>query len=684
MPDLANLGYMIAAVAYAGLLVLLSVAWEGRGQGGRLIAAVLMTVIWALAFAYFSIDQSLPSAPALFFAETLYKAAWLVVLAGLVESGGFPRLMARLSYVAWIAVLLAGKAAMAVSGHAFVTVGLAGGLLLPVIGLVLLEQIYRNANTSGRWTLKFLYIGLGVLFVFDVFMYSQALLVGGISPQLWLARGYVVTVAVPLIALAARRNPDWSVRVFVSRDVVFYSTSFMAIGGYLMLMAAGGYLVRLTGGTWGRVAEVLFFGGALVLLAVLVGSTALRRKLKVFLVKNFYKHKYEYRDEWLRFIATLSQDHEGEDPRVTGIRAVARIVGSPGAVLLGCDETHAGRSIAVSWPGESLVPESACRLCANDQLLEFMVDRQWVIDLVEYRRDRDVYEQLELPEWLHSQGDWRLVVPVLLRERLLGILLLKEPPAGFELTFEDRDLLKTVARHLAVHLAQHESERRLAELRQFEAYNRLAAFLMHDLKNVVAQLDLLVANAERHRTNPTFVDDAIETVANAALRLTRLTEQLQRGEVTETSELCALEEVVRSAVDRSQDREPRPELLIVKGGLAVMAGRERLVDIIQHVIRNAQEATPRDGKIAVRLAGDLERAFVEVLDSGHGMTPEFIRERLFRPFDSTKGSKGMGIGAYEAREYARSLGGDVEVESSPGRGSSFRLILPAVALPAVA
>ena len=677
----AALGYGLAAVAYVGLFVLLLVAWEGRGQGWRLLAAALFTAAWAGILVLFAADA--PVLPA-FLIETLRNATWLIVLAGLVETGGFPRLLARASYLAWMAVLAVGAAAVVLPALDFVTVGLAGGLLLPLIGLVLLEQIYRNANTSGRWALKFLYLGLGGIFVYDVFLYSQALLLGGVSPELWFARGYVVALAVPFIAIAARRNPTWSVTVFVSRDIVFYSTSFMAIGGYLMLMAAGGYLVRLVGGSWGGVAEVVFFAIALGVLAVLVGSTSLRRQLKVFLVKHFYKHKYEYRDEWLRFIATLSEEHKGEDPRVTGIRAVAQIISSPGAVLLTRDESRAECSIGASWPSDSLVPDTAAGLGADRQLLEFMGEREWVIDLAEYRQDRDAYEQLELPGWLVSHGDWRLIVPVLLRDKLLGILLLKEPPAGFELTFEDRDLLKTVARHVAAHLAQYDSERRLAESRQFEAYSRLTAFLMHDLKNAVAQLNLLVTNAERHKANPVFIDDAIDTVANTARRITRLIEQLQRGEASEATERVALDELVRSAIERSGDREPRPELVVERPGLTVAASRERLANVLEHVIRNAQDATARDGRITVRLAGTPERALVEISDTGQGMTSEFVRERLFRPFDSTKGSKGMGIGAYQAREYARALGGDVEVESSPGRGTSFRIILPVVSLPAVA
>jgi len=677
------LGYSIAAAGYAGLFFLLLVAWEGRGQGPRLIAATLVTALWAAVLALYASQQMAPVV-AVFVAETLRYAAWLIVLAGLVESAGFPRLVARLSYLAWLAVLAAGLAAIFTQNPFFDRVGLIGGLLLPLLGLVLLEQIYRNANSSGRWALRYLYLGLGGVFVYDVFLYSQALLLHGVSAEAWFARGYIVALAVPFLALAARRNPSWSVKVFVSRDVVFYTTSFMAVGSYLLLMAAGGYFIRFIGGSWGAVAQLVFFAAAIGLLGVLVGSTSLRRKLKIFLVKHFYKHKYEYREEWLRFIATLSNDGSTEDARVTGLRAVAQIIGSPGAVLLSCDEGRATGVLAAGWPGDHLVPDSAASLCGNGQLLELLSKREWVVDLDEYRLDADAYEQLDLPDWLVSRREWRLIIPVLLRDQLLGMMLLKAPPAGFELTFEDRDLLKTVARHVATHLAQFESERRLAEARQFEAYSRLSAFLMHDLKNAVAQLNLVVTNAEKHKANPAFIDDAIDTVASTAGRITRLIDQLQRGEVADRTETLPLELLARTAVERSQGRAPRPELVLDATGLEIVAGRERLTSVLEHVIRNAQDATPDDGRVSVRVGRREGQAIVEVADTGQGMSPEFMRERLFRPFDSTKGAKGMGIGAYQAREYARSLGGDVEVESMPGQGTTFRFILPAASLSAVA
>jgi len=245
-----------------------------------------------------------------------------------------------------------------------------------------------------------------------------------------------------------------------------------------------------------------------------------------------------------------------------------------------------------------------------------------------------------------------------------------------------------------VHLAQYDADRRLAESRQFETYHRLTAFVMHDLRNLTAQLALIVANAEKHRRNPEFVDDAIGTIANSTERMQRLIEQLQRREVQSASRRFSLNEAARRACERCLARKPAPACDLPADDVWVEGDPERLTMMVEHVIRNAQDATPENGSVRVRVAvdggpgseasapvGDTSRlrgpvASVTVADTGTGMSRDFISERLFKPFDSTKGSKGMGIGAYQVREYVRALGGRVDVESEVGKGTRITLRIP--------
>jgi putative PEP-CTERM system histidine kinase len=199
---------------------------------------------------------------------------------------------------------------------------------------------------------------------------------------------------------------------------------------------------------------------------------------------------------------------------------------------------------------------------------------------------------------------------------------------------------------------------------------------MHDLKNSVAQLQLLVSNAAKHRHNPEFVDDAIDTIANTVERMTRLIDQLQSREAHSSERRVDLAAVLQAAVSRSEVRAPAPQVLVDAHDYTVMADPARLAAVFDHIIRNAQDAAGTTGEVRVTLSGTAGLCEVQIADNGPGMAPEFIRDRLFKPFDSTKGSKGMGIGAYQARAYVQQQRGSIEVQSSPAQGTRFTIRLP--------
>jgi putative PEP-CTERM system histidine kinase len=207
---------------------------------------------------------------------------------------------------------------------------------------------------------------------------------------------------------------------------------------------------------------------------------------------------------------------------------------------------------------------------------------------------------------------------------------------------------------------------------------------MHDLKNVVAQLSLVVQNARKHRENQEFFDDAIRTVDNGVVRMKRVLEQLRQGTPVPSTGRVELGKLVMEAVSQCADRHPEPRALVGDRSLWVRGDRERLLMALVHAIRNAQDATPAEGSIRVSLEADGGQCAIRVADTGRGMDPEFVQTRLFRPFDSTKGVHGMGIGAYQLRETARSLGGELAVDSEPGRGTTVSVILPAERVEGVA
>jgi len=675
----AVLIYAVTALMQLVCAVVLLVRHRESELARRVAFACAATGVWSIAILMDLRLGEFSGWPAIA-ADGLRYAGWCAVLLSSAISGVHPWLSRGTIGVCGLITLVALALWIAQSAG-FIPPAPAGlqsmsGLGLAFLGLLTTEQVIRGAPVESARIARVLALCIGSQFAFDLFLFAQAELLGAIDVTAWLLRGPVVALLIIPVLFNLRKLPQVQPRIFISRHVVFYTSAFVTVGLYLSIMALGGYYVRQHGGSWGNALEILFFCGAAAVLISLLLSDMPLRHLRVFIAKHFYRNKYDYRVAWLQFVQTLSQAEEKDTGR-NAIHAVAQIIGSPGGLLVLRDDA-AGSFIAHAiWPEEAAALPARARLPIDSDLPRFLHDRQWVIDLREHARHPDRYRGLVLPDWLTADGPWRIISPLLLGNRLIGFLVLRAPPDPFTMTFEDRDLLKTVGRHVAVQLAQRQADEKLAEGRQFAAYSRFTAFVMHDLKNSVAQLQLLVANAGRHRNDPAFVDDAISTISNAVERMKRLIEQLQDRDAHGQERDVDLASIARAAVQRGKTRRPE---VVVRGDLpscVVRADPERLTVTLEHVLRNAQDATPTTGSVELEMIKDEKGVQLVVSDNGSGMDDEFVRQRLFRPFDSTKGSKGMGIGAYQVREYVRSLGGDVDVQSVPGRGTRFCIRLDA-------
>lgn len=555
-------------------------------------------------------------------------------------------------------------------------------LIGAVFALVCLEQVYRNTPAEGRWALKFIAVALLALFGFDLFMLTEALLFGRLNPSFWTARGFANALMVPLLAVAAARNPQWRFDINVSRQVVFHSATLFAAGAFLLVMSLAGYWVRWFGGEWGVAAQtvVVFIAAVAAMVAMLSGK--LRARLRVFLAKNFFSYRYDYRAEWLKLTQLLTDSPAAadqgtaapQDPlEIRALRGLAALVESNGGALW-LSGDHGDLVCAGRWNIRGETPT----LPADAPLITFLRESQWVINLPEWRTHPDRYAELSLPAVIaDSESNW-LIVPLMLHEDLLGFALLTRPMAPTIVDWEVRDTLKAAARQVASYLAVRRAVESLVQARQFESFNRMSAFVVHDLKNLVAQLSLLMANAARHRDNPEFQQDMLDTVENVLARMQGLLLQLRAGtRPVEPPGLVSLIDAIEAAIHAKRGLQPRPTLEIDPRlrHAAVLAHRDRLERVIGHLIQNAAEATPDEGSIQVRVVRQDGHARIDVEDTGCGMSDQFIREQLFRPFDSSK-EHGMGIGAFESREYVREIGGSLDVESRENTGTLFRIRLP--------
>jgi putative PEP-CTERM system histidine kinase len=675
-------GYAADAFAMAVLGLLLLTSWRGRLQGGLLLLAVVVSVVWALLLAVQTQWQLVP-VQVIWAAEAARIVAWCLFLLGvlshlqsrLVERLGWLRrgvlgggLLLLLPFEDWFGGLPAGAVAWLANTR------LIGQLLLTVVGLFLVEQVYRNTPWQHRWGIKFLCFGLGALFVYDFYFFADALLFGRLDTGVWLARGAVNALVMPLLAVSVARNPQWSFDLAVSRTVVIHSTTLMAAGVYLLFMALAGYYIRAYGGEWSAVFQPLFFFGAALLLVVLLFSGQLRSRLKLFVSKNFYSYRYDYREEWLRLISVLSGKVLQATLPQRIIFALAELVDSPGGAIWvrGADGPCTFRR-CWNLAATAVDPRWDC-----EPLCRALEPSGGVVDLSDPPDDPTL--AAAVPAWLRDGTALWLLVPLFHEAQVQGLVVLAKPRAPQQLDWENVQLLQAAARQAASYLALDEAAAALAEARQFEGFNRLSAFVVHDLKNLVAQLSLVSRNAERYRDNPQFVDDALQTVRDSVERMNRLLQQLRAAVPTQARERVALRPMLERTVAERAVQAPAPTLHLATADAAeVSVDSERFQAVLRNVIQNAQDATDKQGRVTVTLRADDVSVTIDIEDNGCGMDDEFIRERLFRPFDSTKGLAGMGIGAYECKELVSLAGGRVEVDSVPGRGTRFRIRLPRAA-----
>ena len=550
-------------------------------------------------------------------------------------------------------------------------------LALAICQLLLLENLYRGAGDQ-RWHVGLACVALGALAAYDVVLCADAVLFRMASPVLVMGRPVVACLVTPLLAVAAARNRAWRVDIHVSRAAAFHSATLVASGVFLLALAAAGEVVRQLGARlgpgwggdgfggpgWGGVAEIsLVFAGVLTV-AVLLTSGSARSALRRLLVDHFFTSRFDYRREWQHCLdilaATDRPDSSSLGARV--IRAVADAVDSPAGLLFtrepGAALSWAGLSWAGSWNMRAAEP-----LPASHPLLARLEQADAVV----------LTPDVGLPDPL-----W-LAVALRGPQGVAGAVLLARPRAPFRLDAEVFDLLRVLAREVATHLAEQRATRVLLETRDLRAYGERFAFVAHDIKNVSSQLSLLLSNAETHLENPDFQRDMLATIRASVARIGGLIRRLEPGatpaETDVANPAAILEQVAagRRATGSLVSVVAQPNLRVRMPGPALEAA-------VTHLLDNALAAAGPAGQVRLVLRTQDANAVIDVEDDGPGMAAEFVRDRLFRPFDTSK-PDGSGIGAFQARELTRGAGGELVALSTPGQGTVMRITLPLAADP---
>jgi putative PEP-CTERM system histidine kinase len=671
------LGALTCAVAALWLL-----RWRRPfgAAGPSMIAGLLVTTLWCLVSATSGGDTYVTG-----YFEVGRNLAWLLVVYRLFASDGRHTALAPIRPLLLAVVLvemlqlMLGISAVRYGGPdglaAIFHLTVLFSLLAAVGSLVLVHNLYVSGSNQARLMLRWPGLALAVMWGYDLNLYTIAYLASAWPAEIAALRGLAVIAAGLFLLLAAVPGRQ-DMRLLPSRTVTFQTISLLVIGAYLVGMVAFAQWLSLAGGNFSRLAGVGFLIAACAIAIIVLPSRRLRSWFKVILAKHLFQHRYDYREEWLRLTRTIGNAGSGGhslEERV--VQSVADIADSQAGLLLASNE-HGELVLAARWQWPSAeVPAVAMGPAA----VGFFERTGHILDLDDLREGATQDQPAAiLPGWLREDSRAWALIPLLHYKRLVGVVVLTRPLHARKFDWEDFDLLKVAGQQLASYLAEHAGQSALADASRFDDFHRRIAFVMHDIKNLASQLSLLARNAERHADNPEFRDDMLLTLRNSADKLNALLARLSRyGPGTiERMEEVRVDEAVK-AVARQFDAGGQVVLAQCIECTA-LASRETLEQVLVHLVQNAIDASAPDSPVFLNLSTDGLHARIEVVDSGCGMSPDFVRTKLFKPFVSSKPG-GFGIGAFEARELVRAMRGRLDVESREGLGSRFMISLPRAA-----
>jgi putative PEP-CTERM system histidine kinase len=661
-------GHALAALLFAVLA--LSQLRDGTVSVPRaaFVAALGITALWALAVAGIGYQDLTTRV-----AESLRNIAWLAFMMALLRrdaSAGRDRAVTMI-YGVVVLVALAGivlsmiQASVAgdlVKGIAAVRILLR--MMVALGALVLVHHLYSVAAPGARGGIRLAVAALAIMWSGDLVLYTTAYLSGDGSQELIATRGLIMIAIVPLLAIAVHRNGDWTLKL--SRTVTWQSLSLVALMAYAVVTVLAISAIDSFGGSYTRLAQTAFVFGSAAALLTLLSSPTIKAWLRVMVAKHLFNHRYDYRAEWSRFTDTLGAPGEGAAPLEERIvKAVADVTDSAAGLLLVADEGVFGVGAEWNWLGT--VPVAV----AGETLAQAMAGNSRIIELDAVRAGNAPPGELAaVPQWMLDEPSAWAIVPLVHLNQLIGAILLARPPIDRSLDWEDFDLLRIAGRQVASYLAEARAHEALADARRFDEFNRRFAFIMHDVKNLVSQLTLVARNAERHADNPDFRADMIATLKDSVGRMNDLLARLSQHNSARVEEPVAVE--LMPIVERVTRRRGASHPIAVTGmrDAVAVADPARLEQALGHLIQNAIEASAPGDPVGVVVG----RATIDVIDAGPGMSASFIRDRLFRPFTSTKNG-GFGIGAFEARQVIQAMGGKLDVISREGEGTRFTIVL---------
>jgi len=550
-------------------------------------------------------------------------------------------------------------------------------LIASVAILMNLERTFRASVGTMRWRIKFMLLGVGVLFVVRLYTSSQALLFGVAESALRSLNSGALIIATILILRSLFRAGRFALDVYPSQSVLQGSLTILLAGIYLLIVGLFAKVVAYLGGDTSFALKAFVVLVALVLLAVVLQSDRARLVLRRFVSRNFQRPLYDYRTVWRKFTEGTATCVEQTDLCRAVVRLSADMFQALSVTIWVLDPRKQsfvlGASTSVS---EAKAQESGPAKEDSAAVLAFFQNQSDPVDIelvqAPWAAALRLWHPSEFPK-----GGHRVCLPLVGRGELLGLIMLGDRVAGAAFSVQDFDMLRCVGDHAAANLFNVQLSQKLLQAKELEAFQTMATFFVHDLKNAASTLKLMLQNLPVHFDDPEFRADALRGTAKTVAHIDHLIGRLSslRHELRIQPTSIDLNEVVAKAIG---SLESGTGVLLVKTltPLPLIAlDAEQVGKVVTNLVINAVEASPKGSPVHVGTRQNNGWAVISVSDTGCGMTADFIQQSLFRPFQTTKKS-GLGIGMFQSKLIVEAHAGRISVVSELAKGTTFEISLP--------
>lgn len=543
-----------------------------------------------------------------------------------------------------------------------------------------LENTYRNASTTLRWKIKYLIVGIFSAAGFHIFLISFILLYRIVRVEYFVAEAIILMISGIFIAFSLVRHRLMDTDVFVSRQVVYNSIVIFVAGAYLLAIALTGYLIKYQlihqEVTQFLVAEVFMFVATVGLVVILM-SNAIRRKVQLYISKHFYRHKYEYDEVWIAFTRKIGSNLRLDDLLPQLVNSIQDIVNTD-VVCIFLQEESQGQLILQN---SSMIHAEETVIPMDSRFVEyFRHTMNPRVDVMNFRQQKELEEMYAEQQPLLKALEIQLCAPLRITDNFIGLIAVGVERTGEPYSYEDYDLLRTIGIQAASAILNAKLSENLSQARAMETFHKFAAFIVHDLKNDVQNLSLVVQNAPDYFDDPAFRNDAVATIADTVARMNTMIARLSA--IPEKLKLRITDVRISSFLDDTLKKSKASKLEhiqvtvhIADPALTAPLDYQYLQGVVINLLSNAAEAIVSEtGNIEIRVAQYDRSVELSVADNGGGIPPEHIKT-LFTPFKSTK-KKGLGIGLYQCKTIIEAHGGKILVESAVNQGTVFRIQLP--------